>query len=96
MASIYQNLPFALPDECVDVLLTHQNVRIERIVSQGHSTPVGEWYDQTENEWVIVLQGLGVIEYDNGERITLNTGDYLYLPAHLKHRVASTSEHEQT
>ncbi|MGB4498946.1 MAG: cupin domain-containing protein, partial [Methylococcaceae bacterium] len=96
MPNIYQNLPFALPDECVDVLLTHQNVRIEQIVSQGHSTPVGEWYDQTENEWVILLQGLGVIEYDNGERITLNTGDYLYLPAHLKHRVASTSEHEQT
>jgi cupin 2 domain-containing protein len=37
-----------------------------------------------------------VIEYENGEQVTLNTGDYLYLPAHLKHRVASTSEDEQT
>jgi cupin 2 domain-containing protein len=96
MPNIYQNLPFALPDECVDVLLTHQNVRIERIVSHDHSTPVGEWYDQTEHEWVMVLQGSGVIEYANGERVILNTGDYLYLPAHLKHRVASTSAHEQT
>jgi cupin 2 domain-containing protein len=96
VANIYQNLPFSLPDECVDVLLAHPNVRIERIVSQGHSTSIGEWYDQTEHEWVIVLQGLGVIEYENGEQVTLNTGDYLYLPAHLKHRVASTSEDEQT
>lgn len=96
MANIYQNLPFALPDECVDVLLTHQNVRIERIVSQGHSTPFGQWYDQIEHEWVMVLQGTGVIEYANGEQVTLNTGDYLYLPAHVKHRVASTIENQQT
>lgn len=53
-------------------------------------------YDQTEHEWVIVLQGLGVIEYENGRQITLNVGDYVYLPAHLKHRVLSTAEHEQT
>lgn len=80
--NLFTNLPFDLPDECVDVLQSQSNIRIERIVSQGHSTPVGEWYDQTEHEWVIVLQGLGVIEYETGEQITLNVGDYLYLPAH--------------
>jgi cupin 2 domain-containing protein len=96
MPNIYQNLPLHLPNECVEILLTHQNVRIERIVSQGHSTPIGQWYDQTEHEWVMVLQGTGVIEYANDERVILNVCDYLYLPAHLKHRVASTSEHEQT
>lgn len=35
---------------------------------------------------IIVLQDLGVIEYDNGEQVTLNTGDYLYFPAHVKHQ----------
>lgn len=94
--NIYQNLPLHLPDECVEVLLTQSNVRIERIVSQGNSTVEGQWYDQAEHEWVLVLQGSGVIEYANGEQITMDAGDYLYLPAHLKHRVASTVEDEQT
>ncbi len=96
MSNIYQHLPFHLPDECVDVLQSESGVRIERIVSQGHSTPANQWYEQIENEWVLVLQGSGVIEYENGEQITLNAGDYLYLPAHLKHRVASTVEDKHT
>lgn len=96
VSNIYQNLPLNLPEECVEILQSHSTVRIERIISQGHSTPVGEWYDQSENEWVMVLQGSGVIEYENGEQITLNVGDYLYLPAHVKHRVASTCENERT
>jgi cupin 2 domain-containing protein len=96
ITNLFQHLPDALPDECVDILQSNSNVRIERIVSQGHSTPVGQWYDQTEHEWVMVLQGAGVIEYADGECVTLNVGDYLYLSAHTKHRVASTVEHEQT
>lgn len=96
MENIYQNLPFHLPYECVEVLQSQPNVRIERIVSQGHSTPTGQWYDQSEHEWVIVLQGLGVIEYENGEQLMLNVGDYVYLPAHVKHRVASTVKNEHT
>jgi cupin 2 domain-containing protein len=90
--NIYQNLPA----ECVNVLLSQSNVRIERIISHGHSTPVNQWYDQLENEWVMVLEGFGIIEYENGEKITLEKGDFLYLPAHLKHRVAATCENEQT
>jgi cupin 2 domain-containing protein len=96
MQNIYQNLPLHLPDECIEILQSNSNVRIERIISQGHSTPIGQWYDQTEHEWVMVLQGLGVIEYADGQCITLNVGDYVYLPAHIKHRVASTIENQHT
>ncbi len=78
------------------MLLSQSNVRIERIISQGHSTPDGEWYDQSENEWVIVLQGSSVLEYENHEQVTLHKGDYLYIPAHFKHRVISTTKHQQT
>jgi cupin 2 domain-containing protein len=94
--NIYESLPQNVPVEHFDQLLSQENVRIERIISHGHCTPAGQWYDQSENEWVMVLQGSGVIEYENGERVTLKTGDYLYLPAHLKHRVVSTLEHEHT
>lgn len=96
MSNIYQHLPFHLPDECIEILQSHSTVRIERIVSQGHKTPEDQWYDQLEHEWVIVLQGSGVIEYETGEQIMLKAGDYVYLPARVKHRVVSTIETQQT
>ncbi len=65
--------------------------RVERIVSRGDVTPEGSWYDQDHDEWVIVLQGEGTLEDDRGERTRLMTGDSMLLPAHLRHRVVSTS-----
>lgn len=96
MNNLYQNLPSHLPEECFDVLFSQPNIRIERIISQGHTTPDGQWYDQAEDEWVLVLQGLGIIEYEDGRQMTLRKGDYLYIPAHVKHRVVLTSEQELT
>ena len=96
ITNLFEQIPNALPDECISVLLSQSNVRVERIVSRGQSTPAGQWYEQTEHEWVMVLQGSGIIEYENCRQIVLNTGDYLYLPAHIKHRVAATAEHEYT
>ena len=94
--NIYESLHQNVPVEYFELLLSQKNVRIERIISHGHCTPAGQWYDQSENEWVMVLQGGGVIEYENAEQITLKTGDFVYLPAHSKHRVVSTLEHEHT
>ena len=31
--------------------------KIERIVSRGHASPEDFWYDQEENEWVMVVKG---------------------------------------
>ncbi len=78
------------------MLICQKNIRIERIVSQGHITPFGVWYEQTEHEWVIVLQGHATIEYENKSMVELKVGDYLYLPAKTKHRVAFTAENQQT
>ncbi len=75
------------------MLLVHRAARIERIVSFGHST---EWYDQDEDEWVAVLAGHAELEFDDGTRRRLIPGDHVYLPAHLRHRVASTSTTEPT
>ena len=54
-------------------------------------TPEGEWYDQDRNEWLIALQGEGELSYEDGSRIKLTPGDYLFIPAHEKHRVEYTS-----
>ena len=63
---------------------------MERIISQGHITPAGQWYDQDGDEWVMLLQGEAIILYENHQRFHLMTGDYLLIPAHTRHRVEWT------
>jgi cupin 2 domain-containing protein len=73
-------------------LFSNSSVKIERIVSRSHSSPPGFWYDQNQDEWVIVLKGRAVLEFDGGETMVVAEGDYVTIPRHLRHRVAETSE----
>lgn len=85
-------LPAGLPpEEWAETLLERKGVRVERIISSGQSSPVGFWYDQQEDEWVILLQGTAVLQWGNGDRTELVTGDSLLIPTGKKHRVDSTS-----
>jgi cupin 2 domain-containing protein len=77
--------------ELVTPLADASTFRVERIVSWGDVTPDGIWYDQDQDEWVIVLQGEGVVENDRGASTVLKTGNALYIPAHMRHRVVHTS-----
>ena len=86
------SLPEALPDEEVfEDLLAGPSVRIERILSSGQATPPGTWLDQDDDEWVALLQGKATLEYDDSSRVSLRAGDWVFIPAHTRHRVASTS-----
>jgi len=86
------DLPDPLPDnEEFTEMLRSKNLRIERIVSSGQTTPDGQWYDQDEDEWVALIQGEAILEYENGEKVQLSAGDHILLPAHCRHRVAYTS-----
>ncbi|MDT8429760.1 MAG: cupin domain-containing protein [Pseudomonadales bacterium] len=76
--------------EHISELLKSDLVRVERIVSCGHCSPAGFWYDQEEHEWVLLVQGAGIIEFADGRQVRLNKGDHLDIPAHVKHRVAWT------
>jgi cupin 2 domain-containing protein len=96
-----ENLFAGIPAELSEELLTtvHRGgaVRIERIVSQGQSSPDGFWYDQDEDEWVIVLEGSAAVEFEGEvEPVQLQRGSYLNIPAHARHRVAWTDPHQQT
>jgi cupin 2 domain-containing protein len=85
-------LPEQLPPaELFETLLHNDQVSIKRIISTGQITPAEEWYDQEQNEWLIVLQGSAELSYGDNSRIKLTTGDYLLIPAHQKHRVEYTS-----
>jgi cupin 2 domain-containing protein len=75
-----------------DLLIPDQGVRIERIVSAGHSSPPGFWYDQERDEWVCLVQGNATIAWHDGRSRDLSPGDCLLIPAHEKHRVEWTSQ----
>ena len=86
------DLPNPLPeDEEFTELFHSKDLRIERIVSIGQTTPAGEWYDQDQDEWVALIQGEAILEYETGEKLHLSAGDHTFLPAHCRHRVAYTS-----
>lgn len=81
----------AAAEELVDVIVDSAEVRVERIVSCGHTTPPGQWYDQDRDEWVVLLQGKATLEYEDGIERTLGAGDHLLIPARVRHRVHATS-----
>ena len=70
-------------------------VRIERIVSTGHRSPEGHWYDQLEHEWVMVLTGAARIEFED-RVIEMQSGESINIPAHTRHRVDWTTPDEPT
>ncbi len=95
--NIYGKRPSGLSSEIFETILETDIIKVERIVSKGHKTPEGFWYDQSTNEWVILLQGSATISFEKKDRtVTLKPGDYLNIPKHCKHRVASTSENPET
>ncbi len=78
-------------EEDFDVLSSGPRTRVERIVSRGQTTPAGEWYDQDSDEWVVLLEGRARLEFEDGERRDLQAGDWVFIPAHCRHRVTATS-----
>jgi cupin 2 domain-containing protein len=90
--NLFAGIPAALPVEQFDPLLQTGAWRLERIVSRGHATAPGEWYDQDGDEWVILLQGQASLRFANEDAVRiLAHGDYVWIPAHRRHRVEWTS-----
>jgi cupin 2 domain-containing protein len=79
--NLFAAIPSALPDEFLETLATGRAtagaaVRIERIVSKGHASPAGFWYDQHEAEWVAVLSGEARLRFEESDRVvSMKPGD---------------------
>lgn len=92
MKNLLANLPADLPDELFETLLEHDSLRIERIVSHGHSSPDGFWYDQDQHEWVLLLSGEATLRFDEDDAsVALRPGDAINIAAHRRHRVQWTT-----
>jgi cupin 2 domain-containing protein len=72
-------------------------VRIERIVSSGQASPPGFWYDQPDDEFVVLLSGGARLRFEDGDvTFDLKPGDWVEIPAHVRHRVESTQAESPT
>ena len=91
--NLFAGIPQPLPQELFEQLHASAGVRVERVVSQGHTSPAeGQWYDQPGDEWVVLLTGQATILFDDPRReVSLVTGDWLLIPTHARHRVTRTS-----
>lgn len=88
--NLFTELPAGVAGEDALTLLDNRRVKISRIVSHSYGSPEGFWYDQADDEWVIVLRGSAALEFADGEIVELAAGDYLTIERHVKHRVART------
>jgi len=85
------NIPAAIPQEIVETLHESGTVRVERILSAGQISPEGFWYDQPENEWVLLVQGEATVAFEDGPAAALKAGDHILIMARRRHRVEYTS-----
>jgi len=96
MSNLFANIPRDLPEELCETLARSDAVHIERIVSRGHASREDFWYDQEQDEWVLLVQGAARLAFADGDDVRLGPGDWLLIPAHRKHRVAWTDPEAET
>lgn len=95
--NLLTSLPAETADEVFTDLVSGKHFRLVRIVSNGQATPDGEWYDQDDAEWVLVLQGgAGLLFEGDTDPQTLQPGDFVHIPPHKKHRVEWTDTEQPT
>ena len=99
MGNIFKGIPSDLPDELIEKIAgdTEKGITVERIISRGHRSPPDFWYDQDNNEFVILLKGKAGLRFRGRDNtIELSPGGYIDIPAHTVHRVEWTSSEEDT
>ena len=94
--NIFTKIPQELKDELFEDIINKPNLKIQRIVSDGHTTNKFDWYDQDGDEWIILLQGSAIISFFDEDDVALEVGDYINISAHKKHKVSYTSKDEKT
>jgi len=95
--NLLDEIPDSIPEEVFETLVESGSFKLERIVSKGHATPSGEWYDQEREEWVVLLRGkAGLLFEGETQPRTLRPGDFILIPAHCRHRVEWTDEQGST
>jgi cupin 2 domain-containing protein len=96
LSNLLSDLPGPGPGESFSTILERPGIRIERIVSQGHTTPTDAPFEQAGDEWVMLVQGAARLWLDGDGECDLAPGDHLLIEAGRRHRVTWTSPGEPT
>jgi cupin 2 domain-containing protein len=97
LGNLFADIPGGLPVEVFETLLATDALRIERIVSLGHASPDGTWYDQEAHEWVLLIQGAARLHFEgDASPMELKPGDYVNTQVHRRHRVEWTDPTQPT
>ncbi|MGB3694967.1 MAG: cupin domain-containing protein [Spirulinaceae cyanobacterium] len=94
--NLFDKIPTNLENEVFEQLVKSDHIRIERIISKGHTSPEFGWYEQKQNEWVIVLKGQAILSFANESSVNLQEGDYINIEAYKKHKVEWTDPNIET
>ena len=55
-------------------IFKNETIKIEKIVSNGQTSPENFWYEQEKSEFVLLLEGFAILEFENRE-VELKKGD---------------------
>jgi len=95
--NLFSDVSNADINEVFQTIKRHPQFHLERIVSHGQSTPVGEWFDQDTDEWVLLLKGSATLKIEKQSNcIDLVPGDMIEIPARCRHRVEKTAANGPT
>lgn len=95
--NLFDDVAESLDEEAAETLIASGAMRLVRIVSTGQATPEGDWYDQEDWEWVVLLKGAAGLRFEGEAEVRpLAPGDFVHIPAHARHRVEWTSADEPT
>lgn len=83
-------------DEIFEDLLKNSNFKVERIISKGQRSPDGFWYEQEQDEWVLLLEGNAILLFEDNTKVDMKKGDYILIPKYCKHRVEWTDPTKET
>ncbi|MBN2781668.1 MAG: cupin domain-containing protein [Campylobacterales bacterium] len=90
LKNIFESIPKDLSHEVFEEIVSSEDIKIERIISHGHTSPQDGWYDQKQNEWVMVLDGEAILSFEDKDDVKLKKGDFINIKAHQKHKVSYT------
>jgi len=96
-SNLFDDIPPELTAELSNRLAFRKGMRIERIVSRGHCSPKGFWYDQGETEWVLLLRGAAMLRFEKDDEIVeMKPGDHITISPRSRHRIEWTTPDEDT
>ena len=86
--NIYNYTQPKVGEEKIQTLFEQDNITINHIAS--HALENGEWYDQDEDEWLVLIKGEALLSFEEKD-VNLIQGDTYFIKQHQKHCVKKTS-----